>query len=58
MGIVEQVDDIRANVDYKGRIQLGIMFGVPTDDVLQPQFIQRMQQKLRSKSTRTERSTV
>lgn len=44
MEIINNVDDIKANVDYKGRIQLGILFQVPTDDVLDPAFIQMMQQ--------------
>ena len=43
MEIIENIDDIKANVDYQGRLQLGLLFQVPTDVVLEPAFIQRMQ---------------
>lgn len=44
MGLLERIPEIREKVNYNGRIQLGILFGVPTDVVLQPQFIQKIQQ--------------
>lgn len=44
MEIVERADEIKQSVDYKGRLQLGILFGVPTDTVLEPTFVRMMQE--------------
>jgi len=44
MEIVNSIDEIKENVGYQGRIQLGLLFQVPTDVVLQPDFINKMQQ--------------
>lgn len=43
MQLIERIPEIREKVNYQGRVQLGIMFQVPTDKVLRPEFIQRMQ---------------
>ena len=44
MELVTNAEQIKQSVDYKGRLQLGILFGVPTDVVLQPAFVQVMQE--------------
>ena len=43
MEIIENIDEIRANVAYEGRLQLGILFQVPADAVLRPALIQGLQ---------------
>lgn len=54
MVIVDNIDEIKSSVNYAGRIQLGILFQVPTDEVLRPDFILRMQSNLNQREQEQE----
>lgn len=43
MQFIDNMDFIMENVSYRGRVQLGILFQVPADEVLRPGFIATMQ---------------
>lgn len=41
--IMEEITKLKDELPYKKRLQLGILFGIPSDPSLQPKFIQDMQ---------------
>lgn len=42
--IVDNIDELREQLPYKDRIQLSVLFGVPVDPTMRPEFIASMQQ--------------
>lgn len=55
--IMEQVGSTKKPMRYEDRVQLGILFDVPTDPSLQPQFLQSLQERFTQGDGPTDQGT-